>query len=47
VRVGMARLEAERRRNRDARAVIAPHAIDGYCDQRSYSPLVFRTFLPR
>jgi hypothetical protein len=27
--------------------VIAPHAIDGYGDQRSYSPLVFEIFLPR
>jgi hypothetical protein len=28
--------------------VIAPHAIDGYGDQRGYSSLVFlETFLPR
>jgi hypothetical protein len=33
--------------HRDAGAVIAPHAINGYGDQRTYSSLVLTTFLPR
>ena len=41
------RLERKRGRDRHAGAVIAPHAIDGYGNQRNYSPLVFEIFLPR
>ena len=40
-------LELERGRHRHMGAVIAPHAIDGYGDQRGYSLLVLMTFLPR
>ena len=41
------RLKLKRGRDRHARAVITPHAIDGYSDQRTYSSLVLETFLPR
>ena len=47
VDVRQPRLKLERGRHRHMGAVIAPHAIDGYGDQRGYSPLVLVTFLPR